>query len=116
MVKLVLIVALLLVSCVTPFEAAPSSEPEAAASGNGDACYLLDGPTIVPAGPCYVITADEWSTIVPCGATVPVEQTFKKWGSAQEVASFQIPGGGCFEYYMCSSSGAVEPPTVAACP
>lgn len=84
----------------------------------GWACYLLPEHAHAPAGACFVITADEWSTVVTCEGTQDHDETIKVWmtvGNAQEVSSFEVPGGGCYQWYDCTPDG-VAAPTVQACP
>jgi hypothetical protein len=117
MMRLAFLVALVVVvGCnVVKFEAA-SSDAEAAGTSNGDACYLLDEHEHAPLdADCYVVTADEWSTLTECEGTEPQNVTLKLWGKAQEVSSFEVPAGGCFQYYECAASGSVAAPTVVPC-
>lgn len=115
-----LLSALLLFACSSPdsdASAAPTASASAGAATSipGDQCYLLTPHLYAPSsGSCYVVTADEWSTLVTCEGTEDSERVLKTWANkAQEISSFQIPAGGCFQYYACADT--VAAPTVTPC-
>jgi hypothetical protein len=113
-VRVVLVVAAFGVACSSTPESAPVAEQRYGAVGYdfepGSECVLLAEHHYAPAGLCFRITADEWSTVVTCEGTHADDYVGKTWpGPSYPTSSFVIPGGGCFQFYNCTPEGVLAP-------
>src|SRR5688572_14301211 len=58
---------------------APTFDPPPAPFANGQVCTVEPDILHAPAGACFVVTADEWSTLGTCEGTIAQNYVGKTW-------------------------------------